>query len=83
VDEESLRLLKAMRGQPGEASASRAVDAAVAANSLGLDMGTLDFHRSLHDLVGAGYLEELASPARATRGTYLITFEGIAAADDA
>jgi hypothetical protein len=83
VDEESLRLLKAMRGQLGEASASRAVDAAVAAEGLGLDGGTLDFHRRLHDLVRAGYLEEPASPARAPRGTYLITFEGIAAADGA
>jgi len=83
VDEESLRLLKAMRGQLGEASASRVVDAAVAAKGLGMDRGTLDFHRRLHDLVLAGYLEEPSSSARATRGAYLITFEGIAAADDA
>lgn len=82
MDEESLRLLKAMRGQLGEASASRAVDAAAAAEGLGMDRGTLDFHRRLHDLVRAGYLEEPASPALAPRGTYLITFEGIAAADD-
>jgi hypothetical protein len=82
VDEESLRLLRAMRGQLGEASASRAVDAAAAANSLGMDRGTLGFHRRLHDLVRAGYLEEPASPARAPRGAYLITFEGITAADD-
>ena len=83
MDEESLRLLRAMRGQLGEASASRAVDAAVAAKCLGMDRGTLDFHRRLHDLVRAGYLEEPASPVRATHGTYLITFEGIAAADGA
>ena len=82
MDGENLRILRAMRGQLGEASASRAVDAAVAAKGLGMDGGTLDFHRRLHDLVRAGYLEEPASPARAPRGTYLITFEGIAVADD-
>ena len=83
VDGKSLRLLKAMRGQLGEASASRAVDAASASDSLGMDRGALDFHRSLHDLVRAGYLEEPAGPARAPQGTYLITFEGLAAVYDA
>jgi hypothetical protein len=59
------------------------VDAVAAANSLGMDGGTLGFHRRLHDLVRAGYLEEPAGPARAPCGAYLITFEGITAADDA
>ena len=83
VDEKSLRLLKAMREQLGEASASRTVDAVDAANSLGMERGTLGFHRSLHELVRAGYLEGPANPALAPQGTYLITFEGIAAAEDA
>ncbi len=85
MDEKSLRLLKAMRERLGETSASRTVDAVAAASSLGLYPGTLD--RSLHDLVLAGYIEEsatpAATPAATTPGTYVITFEGIAAADSA
>jgi hypothetical protein len=82
LDDKTMRLLKAMREQLGETSASRTVDAAAAANSLGLDRGTLDFHRSLHDLVRDDYLEEPPNPAPRARGKYLITFEGIAAADN-
>ena len=85
MDEKSLRLLKAMRERLGVTSASRTVDAVAAASSLGLYPGTLD--RSLHDLVLAGYIEEsattAATPAATTPGTYVITFEGIAAADSA
>jgi DNA-binding MarR family transcriptional regulator len=80
VDEKSLRLLKVMREQLGETSASRAVDAVAAAGSLGLYPGTLE--RSLHDLVRAGYIEESANPAVTTQGMYLLTFEGISAADN-
>ncbi len=76
-----MQLLKAMRQQLGKTSASRTVDAVAAANSLGMDRGTLDFHRSMHDLVRADYLEEPASPALTAQGMYLITFEGIAVAD--
>jgi hypothetical protein len=76
-----MQLLKAMREQLGETSASRSVDAVAAAKSLGMDRGTLDFHRSMHDLVRAGYLEEPADPALTSQGKYLITFEGIAVAD--
>jgi hypothetical protein len=47
-----------------------------------MDRGTLDFHRSLHDLVRADYLEEPANPALRAQGKYLLTFEGIAAADN-
>jgi hypothetical protein len=43
--------------------------------------GTLD--RSLLYLVRAGYLEESADHAMATQGMYLITFQGIAAIDNA
>ena len=82
MNDKTMRLLKALREQLGETSASRTVDAADAANSLGMDRGTLDFHRSLHDLVRADYLEEPANPALRTQGRYLITFEGIAAADN-
>jgi hypothetical protein len=77
-----MQLLKAMREQLGETSASRTVDAVAAANSLGMDRGTLDFHRSMHDLVRADYLEEPANPALTAQGMYLITFEGIAVADN-
>jgi hypothetical protein len=47
-----------------------------------MDRGTLDFHRSMHDLVRADYLEEPASPALTAQGMYLITFKGIAVADN-
>jgi hypothetical protein len=82
VDDKTMHLLKAMREQLGETSASRTVDAVAAANSLGMDRGTLDFHRSLHDLVRADYLEEPANPTLRAQRMYLITFEGIAAADN-
>jgi DNA-binding IclR family transcriptional regulator len=81
VDEKSLQLLKAMREQLGETSATRIVDAGAAAKSLGMYPGTLD--RSLLYLVRAGYLEESADHAMATQGMYLITFQGIAAIDNA
>jgi DNA-binding MarR family transcriptional regulator len=80
VDEESLRLLKVMREQLGETT-GRAVDAGVAAESLGMDPGTLD--RSLLYLVRAGYIEEYADRAMSSRdGMFLITLQGIAAIDD-
>ena len=82
LDDKTMRLLKALREQLGETSASRTVDAAAAANSLGMDRGTLDFHRSLHDLVRDDYLEEPPNHALRAQGKYLITFEGIAAADN-
>ncbi len=58
------------------------MDALAAANTLGLEGDSLDFDRRLQDLVGAEYLEEPASPALMAQGKYLITFEGIAAADN-
>ena len=81
MDDKTMQLLKAMREQLGETSASRSVDAVAAAKSLSMDRGTLDFHRSMHDLVRADYLEEPANPALTVQGMYLITFEGIAVAD--
>jgi hypothetical protein len=82
MDDETMQLLKAMREQLGKTSASRTVDAPAAANTLGLEGGSLDFERRLQDLVGAEYLEERANPALMAQGKYLITFEGIAAADN-
>jgi hypothetical protein len=81
MDEETMQLLKVLREQLGTTSASRSVDALAAANALGLESGSLEFHRRLHDLVRAKYLEEPADRALSAQGTYLITFEGIAAAD--
>jgi DNA-binding IclR family transcriptional regulator len=81
VDEESLRLLKAMREQLGE-TAGRAVDAGEAAKRLGMHPATLD--RSLLYLVRAGYVEEYADRAMSSRdGMFLITLQGIAAIDNA
>ncbi len=81
MDEKSLQLLKVMREQLGETSASRSVDAVAAAGSLGMYPGTLE--RSLLYLVGAGYIEESADHAMTTQGMYLITLQGIAAIDNA
>ena len=81
MDDETMQLLKVMREQLGKTSASRSVDAVAAANTLGLDRGTLGFHRSMRDLLRGEYLEEPADPALRAQGKYLITFEGIAAAD--
>ncbi len=81
MDERSLQLLKVMREQLGETSASRTVDAVSAAKSLGLYPETLE--RSLLYLIRAGYIEESADHAVTTQGMYLITFQGIAAIDNA
>ncbi len=78
-----MQLLKAMRGQLGDTSASRSMDAVAAANSLGIGSGTREFDRRLNDLVRAGYLEpdpNCAAPS--TQGIYRITFSGIYAADN-
>jgi hypothetical protein len=82
MDDETMQLLKVLREQLGKTSASRSVDALTAANSLGLERDSLEFHRRLHDLVLAKYLEEPANPAQSGQGKYLITFEGLAAADN-
>jgi hypothetical protein len=82
MNDETMQLLKALREQLGKTSASRSVDALGGANSLGLDKGSLEFHRRLHDLVKAKYLEKPANPALSVQGKYLITFEGLAAADN-
>ena len=82
MDETSLQLLKVMREQLGETAASRTVDAVAAANSLGMYPGTLE--RSLLYLVRAGYIEEYADRAMASRdGMFLITLQSIAAVDNA
>jgi hypothetical protein len=57
VGPKTMHLLKAMKGQLGDASASRSVDAVAAAEALGMDTTTHDFDRRLQDLVRAGYLE--------------------------
>jgi len=77
-----MQLLKAMREQLGDTSASRSVDAVAAAEALGMDTTTHDFDRRLQDLVRAGYLEpDPHSAAPAARGLYRITFAGLDAAD--
>lgn len=82
VGPKSMQLLRAMRGQLGDASASRSVDALAAAGDLGMDPTTHDFDRRLQDLVRAGYLEPDPAPAAPTaRGTYRITLAGLDAAD--
>ncbi len=82
MDDETMRLLKAMRGQLGHNSASRTVDAVAAANNLGADSGKRDLETRLQDLVRAGYLEpdpNFGGPTE--REMYRITFSGIDAAD--
>src|SRR4028118_1841658 len=70
------RVVRGVRERLGESAASRTVAAAAAANSLGMDRGTLDFHRSLHDLVRADYLEEPPNHALRAQGKNLTTSEG-------
>ena len=83
VGDKTMQLLKAMRGQLGETSASRSVDAVAAADSLGMGSGTREFDRRLQDLVRAGYLEpDPNSVAPIVQGMYRITFSGIYAADN-
>ncbi len=82
MDERSLQLLKVMREQLGETSASRTVDAGAAAKGLGMYPETLD--RSLLYLVRAGYIEEYADRTMSSRnGMFLITLQSIAAIDNA
>jgi DNA-binding IclR family transcriptional regulator len=83
VGPKTMQLLKAMRGQLGDTSASRSVDAVAAAEALGMDTTTThDFDRRLQDLVRAGYLEpDPNTAAPAARGLYRITFAGLDAAD--
>jgi hypothetical protein len=83
VGDKTMQLLKAMRGQLGETSASRSVDAVAAADSLGMGSGTREFDRRLQDLLRAGYLEpDPNSVAPTAQGMYRITFSGIYAADN-
>ena len=82
VGPKTMQLLKAMRRQLGDASASRSVDAVAAAETLGMDPTTQDFDRRLQDLVRAGYLEpDPNSAAPVAQGLYRITFAGLDAAD--
>lgn len=83
VGPKTLRLLKAMREQLGEASASRTVDAVAAADAIGMATATRDFDVRLHDLLRARYLvpdPNFAAPT--VQGKYRITFAGIDAADN-
>ena len=83
MGDKTMQLLKAMRGQLGDTSASRNVDTEAAADSLGMESGTQEFDRRLHDLVRAGYLEpDPNSTAPITQRKYRITFSGIYAADN-
>jgi hypothetical protein len=83
VGDKTMQLLKAMREQLGDTSASRSVDAVAAANSLGMDSDTHEFARRVQDLVRAGYLEPAPNcAAPTTQGIYWITFSGIYAADN-
>jgi hypothetical protein len=68
VGPKTMQLLKAMRGQLGDASASRSVDAVAAAEGLGMDTTTPDFDRRLQDLVRVGYLDPDPTPLHRPHG---------------
>jgi len=82
----TMQLLKAMRGQLEDTSASRNVDAEAAAEAIeaiGMASTTSDLERRLDDLVRAGYLEpDPNATAPTTQRMYRITFSGIYAADN-
>lgn len=83
VEEKTLRLLKAMREQIGESSASRDVSPVVAANCLGMDVGEpAEFAACMDELLRADYLEPHPDVVLSARGRYRITFRGIAAAEE-
>ncbi len=72
MGDKTMQLLKAMRGQLGDTSPTRSVDAQAAANSLGMHSGTRDLEGRLHDLVRAGYLDPTCT-ARTRQGIHRIT----------
>lgn len=81
MDEKTLQLLKALREQIGDSSASRDVYPVVAANRLGTDAGApSEFAARVHELLQAGYLEQHPDTVLSAQGGYRITFKGIAAA---
>jgi hypothetical protein len=83
VGDKTMHLLKGMRRQLGDTSASRSVDAQAPANSLRMHSDTRDLEGRLHDLVRTGYLEPDPNCAAPTRQEiYRITFSGIYAADN-
>jgi hypothetical protein len=82
VQEKTLRLLKAMREQIGESSASRDVCPEVAANCLGMDVREpAEFAACMEELLRGEYLEPHPNAVLSARGRYRITFRGIAAAE--
>jgi hypothetical protein len=83
VEEKTLRLLRAMREQIGERSASRDVSPVVAANCLGMDVGEpAELAACMDELLRADYLEPHPDAVLSARGRYRITFRGIAAAEE-
>ena len=72
MGDKTMHLLKGMRRQLGDTSASRSVDAQAPANSLRMHSGTRDLEGRLHDLVRAVYLDPTAT-ARTRQGIYRIT----------
>lgn len=82
MDENTLQLLRAMRGQIGDSSASRDVYPVIAANSLGIDSETpSEFAARINELLQADYLEPHPDAVLSAQGRYRITFKGIAAAE--
>ena len=82
MDEKTLKLLRAMREQVGDSSASRDVCPVAAANSLGMDAeAPSEFAARVDELLQADYLERHPDCILSAQGRYRITFRGIAAAE--
>lgn len=82
MDEKTLQLLRAMREQIGDSSASRDVCPVAAANSLGIDFeAPSEFAARVDELLRADYLERHPHCVLSAQGRYRITFMGIVAAE--
>jgi hypothetical protein len=77
----AMRLLKVMREQ-NRYQRGYFVYADQAAAELGIEIGSEELDSFLHDLVRAGYLQESAKPALTAQYVYMITHDGMDAADN-
>jgi hypothetical protein len=80
VNDKAMQLLKAMREQIRGTSGYTVV-ASEPATQQGMEPGSHDLDRCLHDLAHAGYLQDPANSYLTTQYVYQITPEGMDAAD--
>lgn len=82
LDVETIQLLKGMREQIRGKSGYTVYGGPVA-ESLGIELGSHELDRHLHDLLQARYIQESSRPYLTSQYVYQITHDGIDAADSA